>query len=152
MNLLLESPASVPYFTAVAGTLRDLGIDARDFDWFLSDAETNRHDDHDALTGWWTGEEMTALLAPAGLQFIWGVFSAFTPGTRMDVTDPPCADGNASYWRGGQSLRPALPGALFELVCWDSEATLLIGLDERQAQHYVNAHPDARPLMPSSTF
>ena len=43
------------------------------------------------------------------------------------------------------------PGACFELVCWDSSATLLIGLSAEQAARFMRAYPEARALSPAQS-
>ncbi len=65
-------------------------------------------------------------------QFRWSVLSALPPEYEVDPTaipreSVPYADGNPDFWHG--SPRPQFSEALFEIVCWDSSATLLIGTD-----------------------
>ena len=147
MNVLLESSDAVPYFTDVGGTLHALGTRASEFDWYVSDIETNVFlDGLPQVDGWIAGPELDSLLSHSGLQFIWGVFSAFPRGVRLEVTQPPSADGNSRYWQDADSLKPQLGGALFELVCWDSSATILIGITADQAHSYKAAHPQSKPL------
>lgn len=128
-------------------TLQDAGLSARDFDWYISDLETNliiselRNGDD-----WISGDVLEHVLNTPGLQFIWAVFSAFAPGTGgFEVADPPSADGNGRYWRA-PNVQPQLDGALFEIVCWDSSATLLIGLPEANQLLFLNTNPDAKCL------
>lgn len=147
MNLLLESTNAVPYFTDVGGTLRALGVDASEFDWYVSDIETNVIFDGPPQTdGWVTGPELARCLMYSNLQFIWGVFNAFPRGKRVEVLRPPAADGNTRFWRDADALTPQLEGALFELVCWDSAATILVGITPEQAAHYMATHPEAKLL------
>lgn len=147
MNLLLESTDAVPYFTDVGSTLRSLGVSASEFDWYVSDIETNIVGDGiPQADGWMNGPELAHCLAQPNLQFIWGVFSAFPRGMRVDVPRPPAANGNAQLWRDDSPLSPQLDGALFELVCWDSSATILVGVTAEQADSYRAAHPQARLL------
>jgi hypothetical protein len=146
MNLLLESPAPVPYFTDVGATLLALGVKASEFDWYVSDIEMNFNVEGFApVDGWITGSELERVLAHPNLQFIWGVFSAFPVGRRVEIQESPSADGNPTYWKGGEVLKPQLEGADFELVCWDSSATLLIGITKEQAAHFSSAYPHAKP-------
>jgi hypothetical protein len=147
MNLLLEAPDAVPYFTDVGDTLRALGVCASEFDWYVSDIETNAGlVGLPQASGWIGGSELDALLSQSGLQFIWGVFSAFPRGVRVDVAEPPFADGNTRYWQGAAAVRPQLDGASFEVVCWDSSATIVVGVTAEQAQRYRAAYPQAKPL------
>jgi hypothetical protein len=147
MNILLDSTDAVPYFTDVGSTLHSLGLSASEFDWYVSDIETNIiFDGLPQVDGWANGPELAKCLTHPDLQFIWGVFSAFPRGTRVEVPQPPYADGNARFWRDADTLTPQLEGALFELVCWDSSATILIGITPEQASRYTTMHPQAKPL------
>lgn len=150
MNLILESPTSVPYFTDVDCILKAAGLDARDFDWYVSDVETNV-DVPDLLAGgrWFTGEELAQVLAIDRLQFIWGVFSAVPKGTRCPIEAEPFVAGNKAYWLASE-IRPQLPVALFELACWDSSATILVGLSDEQATAFKKSFPQAKPLREAS--
>jgi hypothetical protein len=150
MNLILESPASVPYFTDVGRILKAAGLEIRNFDWYVSDVETNI-DVPDLLAGsrWFTGDELAQVLAIDRLQFIWGVLSAVPKGMRCPIEAEPFVDGNRSYWLASEA-RPQLPSALLEVACWDSSATILLGLSEEQAVAFKKAFPEARLLSEAS--
>ena len=146
MSVILESSASVPYFTDVSLILQAAGVEVRDFDWYVSDVETNV-DVPDLLAGscWLTGEELARVLAIDRLQFIWGVLSAVPSGTRCAVVTEPFVKGNRSYWSASE-VGPQLSCALFEIACWDSSATVLSGLSESQTNAFKKAFPEAKPL------
>lgn len=147
MNILLESSDAVPYLTDVGSTLCSLGVDASAFDWYVSDIETNFFfEGRPQVDGWMNGPELAQCLLHPGLQFIWGVFSAFPRGMRVEVPRPPSAEGNPRFWRDADTLTPQLEGALFELVCWDSSATILVGITSEQARRYMETHPQAKLL------
>lgn len=147
MNLVLEHPAPVPYFTDMRATLDNAGIAPGDFDWFVSDLETNLPVPQLGNGDIWIhGTDLVQVLETPGLQFIWAVFSAFALGEAgKKVESPPVADGNGRYWRPPSAV-PQLPGACIEIVCWDSSATILIGLNDVQAARYLIANPHARAL------
>jgi hypothetical protein len=149
VNLILENTQQVAWYTDMASTLLAMGVDPRAYDWYLSDIETNvsvpQLDDGDT---WLKGDELAVLLAKP-IQCIWGVFSAFPPGLRAPVDIAPAANRNLGFWQPPDA-RPQLPGACFELVCWDSSATLLVGVSEEQAARFLMTYPDAKPL--SSTW
>ena len=80
-------------------------------------------------------------------QFCWSVLSAIPAElsqVAMEANDVPFADGNRGFWEG--SPNPQHPMAVFEIVCWDSSATLLIGADEHLAEAFRSAYPDAVDL------
>jgi hypothetical protein len=149
MNLILENSPDVPYFTDVGTTLQALGVDPEAYDWHLSDVECNKLVPELGADGQWlTGNEFSQLLKRVPIQFIWGVLSAVTPGIRPVVDVAPFAYGNPDFWRIPE-CPPQLPGAALEIVCWDSSATLLIGISEEMAGRFVQAFPDTKPLTPA---
>jgi hypothetical protein len=146
MNLILEHTSQVPYFTEMGSVFRALKISASDYDWHLSDIETSYNfrslspENH-----WVTGEDLHRLVTEQEIQFIWAVFSAVPKGARPTVSNPPCADGNSSYWKDAE-CKPQLGGALFEIACWDSSATILVGITAEMAANFTHAYSDAKPL------
>ena len=145
MNIILEGAGHVRYFTDMEETLDALGISARDYDWFVSDVETNCGEDVFSLKDrWMSGDELQASLGNH-IQFIYGVFSAFPPGQRRTIEIPPCVYDNASYW-SGTAISPQLPDALFEIACWDSSATILIGMPRVAISSFKRRFPGAKPL------
>ena len=54
-------------------------------------------------------------------------------------------DNNPLYWQGVE-VSPQLDDALFEVVCWDSSATLLIGLPEEAEKRFKRMYPETRDL------
>jgi len=56
----------------------------------------------------------------------------------------PYADGNLDLWVG--SPRPQLSIAAFEIVCWDSTYTLLIGVNSETAESFRAAFPNVLDL------
>jgi hypothetical protein len=144
MNVALDDPNAVPYFTDMKTTLDAAGIKATDFDWYVSDLETNYSIDAlPASAGWMTGQELEQALTAPGLQFIWAIFSAFPGGTSLDVPEEPCADGNPQYWTNA-NLKPQLPGALFEIVSWDSSAIILVGVPEHSGLAFMRRYSQAK--------
>lgn len=145
-NLILRGKhALVKYFTDLPQTLSDLGIDVRQYDWFVSDIETNRGEDVFATEdAWWTGPALAQALT-ANIQFIYAVFSAFPPGQRVRVERAPIVYDNENYWNGAP-LKPQLHGARFEIACWDSSATFLIQVPADAAERFRQRHPQALPL------
>jgi len=87
-------------------------------------------------------------LANHDVQFIWAVFSALPKGFRPIVKDSPHADGNSSYWRR-ELIQPQLAEAEFEIVCWDSSATILIGVPDEAIINFSRLYPDVKPLQSS---
>jgi len=148
MNLILERTQQVKYFTDMRLVFEALVIKCSDYDWFISDVETNINLPalENANSGLWlTGNELEVILENNKIQFIWGVFSAVPRGYRVKVTALPCADGNPNYWNSSDP-KPQLPGAEFEIACWDSSAIILIGIPDRQAKSFCSKYSDTKDL------
>lgn len=147
MNLILEKSKRVPYYTDLRTIIRALGVSAANYDWYVSDLNFMgfSQDTFSQADRWVTGEELESFIEENEVQFCWGVFSAIGKGVRFEVCNPPYADGNAEFWTK-QNVRPQLKTALFEIVCWDSGATLLIGLPPALANSFLSIYPEARNL------
>ncbi|WP_332851920.1 hypothetical protein [Duganella sp. S19_KUP01_CR8] len=146
MNLILEKTDQVRFFTDMKEVFAAAEIAPQDYDWYVSDIETNfTPEGFDVGDQWIRGEELASLIHKQEIQFIWAVFSAVPKGTRPTVSEPPYVDGNPDYW-DGKDPAPQLEGALFEIACWDSSATILINLPERAQRAFIAKYSDTQPL------
>ncbi len=124
-----------------------LGVSAADYDWFVSDIENNYYGtDFASEDQWIEGEALQNFVDKSEVQFIWAVFSAVPKGFRSAVTKVPYIEGNEDYWNG-KEMPPQLPGALFEIACWDSSATILVGLPPELEENFKRAYSDACSLV-----
>jgi len=139
MNLILEKTDRVRYFTNIQQIFLALGISASQYDWYVSDIETNYYaTDFSGEDQWISGVELQNFLEKNDVQFISAVFSAFPIGYRCEVEQAPYADGNPIYWNG-QEISPQIENAEFEIACWDSSATMLIGLPPELESNFKKA-------------
>lgn len=155
MNVILESPAPVQYFTTLPTALTAAQVNLRQYDWYICDIEPETdYPDIDLSDRWYTGEELHAIFMSAPLRFVWGVFSAF-PRNRRTSRPPvhlvPFVKVNEEYWSNAPRL-PQLPGALLEVACWDGIATILSGLTLEQAWAFKSRFPQARLLQEASIW
>ena len=149
-TLLRESPA-MPFHTDVRAVFAALGDLPRRRDWLLTDLDCFAVDGlplparllrGDAAVV--PGAALDDFLTRHEVQFLWGVLSAFPPGS---VPDPaalpddrrPYADGNPALWEGEPAIQH--PRAELELVCWDSTFTLLIARDPAVEAAFRDAFP-----------
>jgi hypothetical protein len=147
LNIILERTDQVRFFTNMRLVFAALGVSAADFDWFVSDIETNYYGtDFTSEDRWIDGEALQNFIDQNEVQFIWAVFSAVPKGVRTAVTKVPYIEGNKDYWNGSE-MPPQLPGALFEVACWDSSATILVGLSPELEGNFKRAYSDARSLV-----
>ena len=142
MNYIQENTNGVNFYTSLKDVSRWLEIDLNDYDWHMSDIEGAWPELADP--SWILGQDLSDKLNEFDYQFVWAVCSAFKKGTNALVTDEPFADGNAEFWTG----RPLkqLEESLFEIVCWDSSATLFIGLPEYLAERLLRNAPGIKDL------
>jgi hypothetical protein len=90
-----------------------------------------------------TGSDLRKIVESDKIQFIWAVLSAF----GGDVTIPedlPFADMNAELWTS--TVKPQIKESDFEIVCWDSSATLFIGVDNSVAAQLVGYDQDIQSI------
>lgn len=147
MNIILERTSAVPFFTEMRSVFKALGMQARDYDWFVSDIETNYYGSgFTSEDQWITGEAFERFITENTVQFIWAVFSAFPRGVRIPVDVAPIVEDYAGYWSGIE-VAPQLKDALFEIAAWDSGATILVGLPDEAVEKFIKSYPDAKPLI-----
>ncbi|MGF1740905.1 hypothetical protein L4C34_07480 [Vibrio profundum] len=126
MNYILTKCSKVDFYTSLVDISKWLEIDLRGFDWHISDIE-GAWDELDDPS-WFLGQDLHRKLQECDYQFSWAVVSAFPKGTKPFTTEEPFADGNVNLWNG--NAKKQLKNSLFEIVCFDSSATLFIGLPQ----------------------
>jgi len=145
-NLILEKPDQVRMYTNMRDVFEAANILPQDYDWYVSDIETNwRPPGFQPDDQWFTGDELAAFLDAHKIQFIWAVFSAVPKGLRPIPAQAPYVEDNPRYWDGTEP-EPQLEGALFEIACWNSSGTILINLPAQAIDSFVTRYPDAKPL------
>jgi len=145
-NLILEKTDHVGWYTNMRDVFEAANIAPQDYDWYVSDIETNwTPPDFQPSDQWLTGDELSAFLHAYEIQFIWAVFSAVPKGLRPTPAPAPFVEGNPRYWDGTEP-GPQLEGALFEITCWDSSGTILINLPAQAFDSFLTRYPDAKPL------
>jgi len=146
MNLILEKTDQVRWFTNMREVFDAADIAPQDYDWYVSDIETNwTPPGFSPIDQWLSGDALASFLREHEVQFIWAVFSAVPKGCRSALLSAPYVEGNPSYW-SGEEPAPQLDGALFEIACWDSSATILINLPAQAARSFLRKFTDTRPL------
>lgn len=155
-NLMLEDAESIARFTGLRAVFNALPGACENHDWLVSDLECIwlKTEDDDGMPDerlrggsvLIAGEDLSLIIQTRRIQFAWAVFTALPKGARPRVAPEhlPYADGNRTLWIG--SPKPQCPQALFEIVCWDSTYTLLIGLNDRLAASFRIAFPTVLDL------
>jgi hypothetical protein len=151
MNLILEKTDQVRWFTNMREVFDAADIAPQDYDWYVSDIETNwTPPGFSPIDQWLSGDALASFLREHEVQFIWAVFSAVPKGFRSTLLSAPYVEGNPSYW-SGEEPAPQLDGALFEIACWDSSATILINLPAQAARSFLRKFTDTQPLASART-
>lgn len=148
MNYILENTNQVRCFTDMREVFEAANIAPQDYDWYVSDVEANGAPRESLPFGWVTGDVLASFVKVHEVQFEWAVFSAVPKGFRSRPSSDPYADGNPNFWVG-EGPMPQLHGAIFEIVCWDSSATILINFPPEAARSFSAKFPDTRPLVTS---
>lgn len=124
----------------------------KNYNWLLTDCECNHYPapevqpDRDFI--WLEGAELLAILSKHDIQFIWAVFSAFSPKVSLQsvLAKPlPLADGGTSFWESPPRMQHPL--AEVEIVAWDSSLTLFMSRDDVLANKLLQQYPSAVDLV-----
>jgi len=142
MNFIQENTSKIGFYTSLKDVARWLEFDLLDCDYHISDIEGAWPELSDP--SWITGDKLSSKLDEFDYQFVWSVISVFPKGTKPFTTTEPFADGNPSFWEG--SPKKQLSNALFEIVCWDSSATLFIGLSDSLSKKLLANAPGIKNL------
>jgi hypothetical protein len=142
MNFIQYKALQVEFYTSLKDVERWLEIDLSDYDWHFSDVDGGWVGLE--YPSWVPGEVLSAKLKEFDYQFIWAVISAFPKGTKPFLDNNPYADGNPGFWEG--SPKKQIGNALFEIVCWDSSATLFIGLPDFLSKVLLKNAPGIKNL------
>ncbi|MCG7489800.1 hypothetical protein MHN79_09885 [Vibrio sp. Of14-4] len=142
MNYIQERSRNVPWYTSLVDVCKWLGIRPEDYDWHFSDVDGGWEELSDPA--WVLGEELSKKITEYNYQFVWSVVSVYPKGTKPFTSEKPFADGNSEFWEG--IPKKQLSDSLFEIVCWDSSATLFIELPLELSESLLKNAPDIRDL------
>jgi hypothetical protein len=143
---IIEKTDQVGWYTHMRGVFEAANIAPQDYDWYVSDIETNWKPSGFCWEDqWFTGNELATFLHAHEVQFIWAVFSAVPKGFRSTPASAPYVENNPRY-RDGTEPGPQIEGALFEIACGDSSGTIVINLPAQTIQSFLTRYPDTKPL------
>jgi len=122
------------------------------YNWLITDYECNDYPDemipYNKEYVWISGRDLWRIVCENEIQFIWGVFSAFSKDiTLNDVLkySLPYADGNPNFWV--KNINMQHPLAEIEIVPWDSSLVLLISKHDEIAESFLNYFSYAEDLV-----
>jgi hypothetical protein len=141
------------YYTDLRLVFEAFGGREREFNWLLTDFELNPYPPGitPALTPrparWLRGPQLSDIVSAYDVQFVWAVLSGFQPDVPINPASLevyPFADGNRSLWAPGTRIQHPL--ADVEIVCFDSEATLLLSRDDDLTHRFRTFFPESVDL------
>jgi hypothetical protein len=155
MEPILEGRCEMPYFTDLRLVFRAIGDRQREFNWLITDLESNwlavKDGRPEPFVGqgpiWLTGDELSRIVADYEIQFVWAVLSGFPNGVVLDLAQlviEPYADGNPGFWVDEPRIQH--PMAEIEIVCWDSSSTLILSRDRPIGESFRRYFPEAVDL------
>ena len=142
MNFIQENTNKVNFYTSLRDVSKWLEISLEDFDFHLTDVDGGW--DYNQDPKWITGLALNSIIKEFDYQFVWAVISFYPKGTTPKLSEEPYADGNPDFWIGNPKKQ--LEDSLFEIVCWDSSATLFIGLPNDLSEKLLKNAPGIEDL------
>ena len=138
----------MPHHTDMAKVLGVVGGFSKGCFWQVSEPETNYWPDprfkEDVFII--SDQELRTVLGAHDVQFDWAVFSALPvrPIRPQPVADRPYAAGNGAIWQDQPVVQH--PSALFEVICWDSTATMVVSNIDGPVEAFMQVFSDAVPM------
>jgi hypothetical protein len=151
MNLIIKDSLQMPGHTDIKLIFDALEGRQREFNWVITAHEcycwTSDKEFFNEDIILLSGDELTDIVTHNGIQFVWGILSAFDKSTDIDINDLsviPTFDGEWKY--GGEDVNTQHPMAIAEIVCVDSSYTLFISKDEDLSNRFLRHYSDAQDL------
>ena len=139
------------YFTNLKEVLDVVGDLAKTYNWLLSSYTCSSYPsdkipfDKDFV--WLTGDELVSLLDTHEIQFIWGVFTAYSKDISLDnvLQSPiPFADGYTGFWKPDVTIQNPLSD--IEIVSWDNTFLLIIAKSKDIISKFNVEYPNSVDL------
>jgi hypothetical protein len=147
----MKDSLQMPWHTDIKLIFDALEGRQREFNWLITEHECycwssdkNIFNEGIVLL---SGDELTDIVTGNEIQFVWGILSAFSKSTDIDINSLsviPTFEGEWKY--GGEEVRPQHPLAIAEIVCVDSSYTLFLSKDEDLSNRFLRYYPDAQDL------
>lgn len=145
------------YYTHMAKVFNSIENEQLKYNWLITDCECYPEDKsiNEMFSKeyiWISGEQLTKIISKDDFQFVWGVFSGFSPEVTLEVVlsyDLPFADGYKGFWVNNVGIQHPL--AEVEIVAWDSSLTLLISKDDNLVQKFRSNFPLSEDLSAVNT-
>lgn len=145
------------YYTYMDKIFKAIENEQLKYNWLITDCESYPEDKriNEMFSKeyiWISGEQLTEIISKDDFQFVWGVFSGFSPEVTLEEAlsyDLPFADGYKGFWVNNVGIQHPL--AEVEIVAWDSSLTLLISMDDNLVQKFRSNFPLSEDLSALNT-
>lgn len=151
MNLIIKDSLQMPFHTDIKLIFDALEGRQREFNWLITGHECfcwpSGEDIFNEEIILLSGDELTDIVTHNNIQFVWGILSAFSKSTDIDINNLsviPTFEGEWKY--GGGDVHPQHPLAIAEIVCVDSSYTLFLSKDEDLSNRFLRHYSDAQDL------
>lgn len=145
------------YYTHMTKVFKAIGNEQIKYNWLITNCECYPQAEEvyklfSKEYVWISGDELTEIISKEEFQIIWGVFSGFSKGIKLEEVlkyDLPFADGYKGFWVDNVSVQHPL--ADIEIVAWDSSLTLFISKEENLVQQFRDSFPLSEDLSERNT-
>lgn len=151
MNLIIKDSIQMPGHTDIKLIFDAFEGRQREFNWMITAHEcycsTSDKEFFNEEIVLLSGDELTEIVTHNGIQFVWGILSAFDKSTDIDIDNLsviPTFDGEWKYT--GENTFTQHPLAIAEIVCVDSSYTIFISKDEDLSNRFLKYYSDAQDL------
>ncbi|MVX67087.1 hypothetical protein GKZ28_25890 [Clostridium chromiireducens] len=140
------------YYTYMDKIFNAIENEQLKYNWLITDCECHPEDKsiYEMFSKeyiWISGKQLTEIISKDDFQFVWGVFSGFSPEIILEEVlryDLPFADGYKGFWVNNVGIQHPL--AEVEIVAWDSSLTLLISKDDNLVRKFRSNFPLSEDL------
>lgn len=145
------------YYTHIDSVFNAIANEQVKYNWLITDCECYPNDKilRELFSKeyiWISGDQLTEIIHKEDFQFIWGVFSGFSPEVTLKEVlefDLPFANGNGDFWLDNVSIQHPL--ADIEIVVWDALLTLLISKNYDLVDRFRGYFPLSEDLSAQNT-
>ena len=139
------------WYTDMKIVMQPIQDEVVQYNWLISKYECNHYPSEKIAYGnnyvWLSGEELLNIVNQYKIQFIWGVFSAFSKEFKLnDILqyELPSADGYTEFWHNPINMQHPL--AIIEIVPWDSTLFLLMSKVDEIVNKIIFSFPESKDL------
>ncbi|RSK51457.1 hypothetical protein [Hymenobacter rigui] len=158
MTILLENPPQFRWQTDLGRLLPALRPQVEELSWIISNLQCLHLGENIPMVAGWEdqmkhyysyavvpGKTLYEAMVGKDIQVVWGVFCGVSGEVpNLSNEEVPYADGNGELWTKPESFQ--LAASEIEVVCFDSDITLIKFRDEKLGYRFLEVFPDGQIL------